>query len=955
MRIVNSIKAGIILTLILIGAYLLSPHSAQALVDCPPPNQDFSNDCQTNDPPEPQGTPEIGEFVKCTTGLSSDGDNGFKSKLYLCTFPGNWGQVYKLDWTILQNDNPSPGIEYCVNSSSAWGDGVCGTVQNSEGSPAPCPDCSRNIPTDGFDSLDYTYYSHLVVKLTVHQTFFNENDVQVRWTLHRRQFESLDSSSLLTPSIATGVSPQFAWETTGAVPSRQLFMDGPGGISGFWDQNDGMPVDTGSWSLPIPLDTPGTYIFTLRVAGPARMGGEDVRTWDTSVQVQPAGSPPGSFSLTSSSCFDWPNPKIEVNFSASSGASTYDLQRRTGSGAYGTVQSGTYAQLDNYSDPVSQDTTYEYRLVANNNFGSTTSSNTLSVTSSQANCGGPPPGGGGSAPGVFSLTTSACYNWPNPQTEVNFSPAADAETYYLQRRVGAGAYGTRFSGTYNQVDSYLDDVAQDTTYEYRMQAENGYGTTTSSNTIVIVVNAANCGAPAAPVMDIMAANATVAFGGSTTISWTSQNTTVCDTGPGHPTTTAGNFSTGALTATTTYNGSCTGPGGSANDSVTVTVTTASAGGSLDAGNCDIIGGWAWDPDLPNNSTTIKVFNNGAFYATYPASDFRSDLPGNKNHGFTIPTPAGFKDGNSHQIRVYAVDLTGGPDGELTGSPVTIFCPVASVMSFVITYTPKPLVAPVIPAGTAGIDNATCRKITVNWTYTSNGVEDGFKVYRSTDENTWTNVGGTLGAGVRTYQDTPPLTNVRYYYKVATHRGVNIAPLEVDSNHVNALNLPCVANLTGSFMTITNVNGAAYSSATKIKNGDTLTYRITVVNSGPQNATVLRFCANPSGNLSNLQNFTVSGSGSNNGGVTTLNSQCAADGNSGLRFNVTGIKDVPNNWIITYTNTFTAASVDEPQEVISNSVVIYYSDDEGNKQKTVSSYIISGNTKAQVPTFREVAP
>lgn len=902
---------------------------------CPPPTQDFPSSCETVYPPvnTPYPLDPDLQSLTVTTGLSSDGNNGVtESSPFVYNFPGNAGQIYRIQAQITRNDNPSPGIEFWVNNTGVAGDGYHKIVQNLDGSPQSGG--GWDVVLNGMDSGDYTYYSKFVVKLKVRQTFFNENNVQVRWTVFRREMgdiyhdsdgTGLPNPAVLTPTIQLGGSPEFSWAISGANPSRVLFMEGPNGLTGSWDDSNGIPQKTSGWILPLALNTPGTYNFSFQATGPARFGGAKTVYWEPSVVVQPAaGNPPGPFSLTTNSCFSWPTPEIETNFGPSSGATSYDLQRRTGSGSFVTVYSGTYQQLDKYSDPVSQNTTYEYRVVANNASGSTISTNTLFMSATEANCSQPAP--------------------PDPPTlDVIASPTAVAyggastiswtSTNATSCTVG-GQGGT--SGSFS-----TGPLTADTTYNGSCTGAGG----TANDTVTVTVAASSM------IFDLTADAASVTYGGSTTIRWTSSNCTTITITTQAPTGNAtGNFSTGPLTANATYNGSCTGAGGTLNDSVTVTVNTGAAGGSLDAANCDIIGGWAWDPDFPNTPTTVKIYDNGVFYSSYPAADYRVDLPGNKNHAFTIFTPAAFKNGANHLIQGYAVELNGGPDVSIGSENIN--CPPASqaVMSFAITYTPKPLFAPT----NASLDNSICRKITVNWTYTSNGVEDGFVVYRSLNGTTWTSI-ATPGSAARTYQDTPPSTNVRYYYKVATHRALNIQPREADSATVNALNLPCIANLTSSNMTITHINGVAYNSTTKIKNGDVLTYRITIVNSGPQSATVARLCANPGSNLSNLQNFTASGSGLSNGGVTYANSQCVSDGNSGLRFNISGTKDVVNNWLITYNNTFTAASPDQPQEVISNSVVIYYSDDEGDKQKTVSSFVISGTTKAQVPTFREVAP
>ncbi|OGE87986.1 MAG: hypothetical protein A3J07_02135 [Candidatus Doudnabacteria bacterium RIFCSPLOWO2_02_FULL_49_13] len=1040
MKLNNSTKVLLFLIPLLVGVYLISPHRVHAAGDCPPPNQDFTDTCQEDDPPQPDPEGSDGTTKTVTTGLSSDGRNDPVTALFLSVFPGNWGQVYQIDWQILQNDNPSPGIEFCVNNTSAWGDGFCNTVQTYEGSPGDDTG-SPSIVTGGIDSLDYTYYSHLVVRLKVHQTFFNENDVQVKWTMHRREFTSLDSSSLLTPSIATGVSPQFSWTTTGTVPSRQMFMEGPNGIGGFWDDSDGMPEDTESWSLPIALNTPGTYIFSLRVAGPARMGGEDFRTWDTIVTVQSSGgSPPGAFSLTNLSCFNWPNPEVEVNSSQSSGAVTYTLERRQGSGSWAVVASNlTYAELDQYADSVSKNQTYEYHIIASNPSGSTTSSNTLSISATQANCGGPPPvaptasisanpnpvdnntastvswsstnassctvaqtgwtgtsgsqstgnltaastytvnctGAGGSASDSVTVDVNSAPPPPTAPTCTSATPDEDSvyttaptrRTYangvvnatnvwfptFTDAQGGAGAVwypGAILSGNEWYVDIPVSGnlpASHVNVHVYMTNANFSNQWCDSANFNVTVP-------PAGPTVWIKAngqpTSITISNNTAADITWGSANVTSCSVSPGGWTGTSGSNSTGNLTATTTYTVNC--DNGAATASVTVNVNAPSGMTCTSA-----------TPDSDSISTaqsTRRTFANGVsgntgmvYFPAWTDTGGQDDLiwyEGNILSGnqwyYDIPMSAHPGTGGVN-VHVY---LWNGSAGFVWCDSANFTVTASASLVFGITYTALTLNE---PTGVS-VSNIPCQTITTTWSYSNNGVENGFYVYRSIDGATWGSpISGLLGTGVRSYQDTPPQTNVRYYYRVSAHRGVVIDPLEAYSGSANAMNVACVANLSSSSKALIRVNGAAYSGTTVIKDGDTLTYQITIVNDGPANATVNYICDNASGNLTDIRNLSVSGSGSASSGISQNNAACLAGGNSGLRFNVSGIKNIANNWLVTFDATFTASASSGSQEIVTNCGVVYYTDSEARSKIACAPTIIVNKNKGQVPSFREVAP
>lgn len=88
------------------------------------------------------------------------------------------------------------------------------------------------------------------------------------------------------------------------------------------------------------------------------------------------------------------------------------------------------------------------------------------------------------------------------------------------------------------------------------------------------------GLPSPPTADIKANGSDgpiiISAGDSATISWSSTNTTSCTVTPPGWTGTSGSQSTGSLTASQTYNISCTGPGGSTSDNVVVSISAPPA-------------------------------------------------------------------------------------------------------------------------------------------------------------------------------------------------------------------------------------------------------------------------------------------------------------------------------------------------------------------------------------------
>lgn len=204
-----------------------------------------------------------------------------------------------------------------------------------------------------------------------------------------------------------------------------------------------------------------------------------------------------------------------------------------------------------------------------------------------------------------------------------------------------------------------------------------------------------CGTPSftsyTPASASISANpSTVGYGGSFTLTWSSVSTTSCAIGrlsgngpvpPGGTGGLSGNWTANNVTGSsqTVYQISCLGvAGGNPGNTTTVTITTQQAVGSVDTnsgsvnnnGNCSYIGGWAWDPDGPNTAIQIHIYHNGSFYTNISAGDYRADLPGNGYHGFSYTIPAAWKDGAAHTINIYAIDLNGDGNPQITYSPIS---------------------------------------------------------------------------------------------------------------------------------------------------------------------------------------------------------------------------------------------------------------------------------------------
>lgn len=184
----------------------------------------------------------------------------------------------------------------------------------------------------------------------------------------------------------------------------------------------------------------------------------------------PGGSNSGTAPAAPANFSAKPNlNQINLSWAASSGASDYLLERKKGS-------SGTYAQVATptaaaYTDSnLEYSTLYFYRLKARNSAGSSGTVETSATT-------GAAPTSPPSTPSNFSGSADT-----TPKVTLSWTAPSGATSYLIERRTGAGAYGSPITRTST---GYTDsDVQYSTTYTYRLKASNGAGNSGTVETTV---------------------------------------------------------------------------------------------------------------------------------------------------------------------------------------------------------------------------------------------------------------------------------------------------------------------------------------------------------------------------------------------------------------------------------------------------------------------------------------
>ena len=208
-----------------------------------------------------------------------------------------------------------------------------------------------------------------------------------------------------------------------------------------------------------------------------------------------------------------------------------------------------------------ENTTYYYRIAVNNVFGTNYGSIKSFTTPF---CNNPPPPVQNPTVDLTADQSSVPFNgnttirWnSNNATSCTASGGANGWANPSQKAL----FGSFFTGNLTN------------TVTYHITCSNSSGSASDSVTVSV---GSQPPPPQNPTVQIFANPSSVAFGGSSTITWNSSNATSCSASGGANgwaggTSLFGSFFTGNLTNTVTYHITCSNSSGSASDSVTVSV------------------------------------------------------------------------------------------------------------------------------------------------------------------------------------------------------------------------------------------------------------------------------------------------------------------------------------------------------------------------------------------------
>ena len=351
------------------------------------------------------------------------------------------------------------------------------------------------------------------------------------------------------------------------------------------------------------------------------------------------------------------NALVSLTWSASTGATSYNVYRGTTSGGESTTAIATGLTSTSYTNTgLTNGTTYYYKVAAVNSVGTSS----LSTEASSTPQAPPAP----SAPSGLSATAG------NAQVSLSWTAGANATSYNIYRGTTAGGESATAIATGVTGASYTNTgLTNGTTYYYKVASVNSVGTSSMSNEASATPTAP---APSAPSgLAAAASNAQVSLTWTAGANATSYNVYRGTSSGGESATaiatgiTTTSYTNAGLTNGTTYYyevASVNSVGTSAKSNEASAKPSAGTSGpvSIDCGG-GASGSFIADTDFTGGSTgsTSAAINTSWLTSPAPAQTVLQT----QRVGQCTYVLGGFTPGTAHQITVYYVEETATGKGQ----------------------------------------------------------------------------------------------------------------------------------------------------------------------------------------------------------------------------------------------------------------------------------------------------
>ena len=290
---------------------------------------------------------------------------------------------------------------------------------------------------------------------------------------------------------------------------------------------------------------------------------------------------------------------------------------------------------------------------------------------------------GSDSVGCSGTTPTATVSW-------TAAPYSGVVNYYLLIVSDVGSWNTGLNTSY----TVSSGLANNTLYNWSVVASTNMVFSFYTDLPYGSFTTPNCAPP--PTADIKANGSdgpiTIVYNSSATLSWSSTNATACTASNGWSgaKATSGSESTGNLTSSKTYTLTCTGPGGSASDSVTVNVSVPPPGNfSLSSGSvtCNSVP-LSWTSS--SNADGYRILKGSARvdispYQPYTARNF-TDTTVSQNTTYLYQIEAYNVAGANRSNTINVTTPYCPPTVSLSGNPTSVFQGQSSTLTWSSAYT-----------------------------------------------------------------------------------------------------------------------------------------------------------------------------------------------------------------------------------------------------------------------------
>ena len=571
--------------------------------------------------------------------------------------------------------------------------------------------------------------------------------------------EASATPQLTAPGAPTGLtatpgnaSVTLTWTLTTGATSYNVYRGTTAGGEG------ATPIATGL-TTPTYSDTGlfnGTKYYykvaAVNSGGVSGMSNEASATPEPPTPVAPTG-------LTATAG----NATVTLGWTASSGATSYNVYRGTTAGGEGATAIATGITTPSYADTtVTNGTTYYYKVAAVDASGTSPLSSEVSATPEP-----PTP----VAPTGLTATAG------NASVTLGWTASTGATSYNVYRGTTTGGEGATAIATGITTPSYTDTtVTNGTTYYYKVAAVNASGTSPLSNEASATPQAPT---PAAPTgLTATAGNASVTLTWTASTGATSYNVYRGTTAGGEGATpvvtglTSPTYSdTGLFNGTTYYYkvaaANASGTSGMSNEASATPqspIPAAPTGLTATAGNASV-------------ALTWTASTGATSYNVYRGTTTGNESPTAIATGLTAAsyTDATVTNGTTYFYKVAAVNATG-----------------LSPLSNEASATPQ---APITTAPTNLTATAGNASVALSWTAPTGAAS--YDVYRGTTASGESTTPIATGVITTSYTDTTVTNGTTYYYKVAAVDTGGTSPLSNEASATPALPVAPTFTLTAS--------------------------------------------------------------------------------------------------------------------------------------------------------------